>query len=151
VFVKLILPALLEAKDPGFRPIKYALFPPLGLAALAGYLDDEDQVVFEDEHIMALTTDDRPDLVVMSVYITSVYCTYQLADHYRRRGSHVALGGLHVTALPDEAARNADTVFSGPGRTPGRASSPTSGVERPWPATSRRSARCWVPRRCGLT
>jgi Radical SAM superfamily len=38
---------------------------------------------------------------------------------------------------------------SGPGRTPGRAFSPTSGVERHWPATSRRSARCWVPRRCG--
>ena len=71
MFVKLILPALLEAKDPGFRPIKYALFPPLGLAALAGYLDDEDQVVLEDEHVMSLTTDDRPDLAVMSVYITS--------------------------------------------------------------------------------
>jgi phosphosulfolactate synthase len=40
VDVKLILPALLEAKNPGFRPIKYALFPPLGLAALAGYLRD---------------------------------------------------------------------------------------------------------------
>ena len=36
--VKFILPALLEATDPGFRPIKYALFPPLGLASLAGYL-----------------------------------------------------------------------------------------------------------------
>jgi hypothetical protein len=65
VFVKLILPALLEAKDPGFRPIMYALFPPLGLAALAGYLDPDDQVVLEDEHVMPLTTDDRPDLVVM--------------------------------------------------------------------------------------
>jgi len=42
--VKLILPALLEATDPGFRPIKYALFPPLGLAALAGYLDADDDV-----------------------------------------------------------------------------------------------------------
>lgn len=115
MFVKLILPALLEAKDPGFRPIKYALFPPLGLAALAGYLDDEDQVVLEDEHVMPLTTDDRPDLVVMSVDITSAYRADQLADHYRRRGSHVALGGLHVTALPDEAARHADTVFLGPG------------------------------------
>ena len=36
MFVKLILLALLEAKAPGFRPITYALFPPLGLAALAG-------------------------------------------------------------------------------------------------------------------
>jgi len=152
VFVKLILPALLEAKDPGFRPIKYALFPPLGLAALAGYLHDGDQVVLEDEHVMALTTDDRPDLVVMSVYITSAYRAHQLANHHRRRGSHVALGGLDVTALPDEAARHADTrCSSGPGRTPGRAFSPTSGVERHWPAMSRESARCWVRRRCGVT
>lgn len=36
-------------------------------------------------------------------------------DHYRRRGTHVALGGLHVTSLPDEAASHADTIFVGPG------------------------------------
>ena len=29
--VKMILPALTEAKSPFFRPIKYSLFPPLGL------------------------------------------------------------------------------------------------------------------------
>ena len=29
--VKLILPALIEAKSPFWRPIKYSLFPPLGL------------------------------------------------------------------------------------------------------------------------
>lgn len=28
--VKLILPALTEAKSPYWRPIKYSLFPPLG-------------------------------------------------------------------------------------------------------------------------
>ena len=32
----MILPALTEAKSPFFRPIKYSLFPPLGLATLAG-------------------------------------------------------------------------------------------------------------------
>jgi radical SAM superfamily enzyme YgiQ (UPF0313 family) len=49
------------------------------------------------------------------VYITSAYRAYALADHYRRRGAHVALGGLHVTSLPDEAAQHADTIFLGPG------------------------------------
>ena len=29
--VELLLPALTEAKSPFFRPIKYSLFPPLGL------------------------------------------------------------------------------------------------------------------------
>jgi hypothetical protein len=34
----MILPALTEATSPFWRPIKYSLFPPLGLATLAGYL-----------------------------------------------------------------------------------------------------------------
>jgi hypothetical protein len=34
----MILPALTEATSPLFRPIKYSLFPPLGLATLAAYL-----------------------------------------------------------------------------------------------------------------
>jgi radical SAM superfamily enzyme YgiQ (UPF0313 family) len=112
---KLILPALLEAHDPGWRPVKYALFPPLGLAALAAYFDPSDQVTLEDEHVQPLSLDDRPDLVVMSVYITSAYGAYRIADAYRARGCHVALGGLHVTSMPEEAARHADTIFLGPG------------------------------------
>ena len=113
--VKLILPALTEARSPLFRPIKYSLFPPLGLATLAGFLDDEDEANLQDEHVEALDLDDEPDLVVIQVYITSAYRAYRIADHYRRKGAYVVLGGLHVTSLPDEAAAHADTIFLGPG------------------------------------
>ncbi len=113
--VKLILPALTEAKSPLFRPIKYSLFPPLGLATLAGYLRGDDEAVLQDEHVEVLDLDDSPDLVVIQVYITSASRAYRLADHYRRRGAYVVLGGLHVTSLPDEAARHSDTIFLGPG------------------------------------
>src|SRR5256714_11997069 len=113
--VKMILPALTEAKSPLFRPIKYSLFPPLGLATLAGYLDERDEVSLHDEHVEILRLDDLPDLVVIQVYITSAYRAYEIADRYRARGAHVALGGLHVTALPEEAAAHADTIFTGPG------------------------------------
>ena len=113
--VKMILPALTEAKSPFFRPVKYSLFPPLGLATLAGYLDDGVEVTLQDEHVEAIKLDDCPDLVVIQVYITSARRAYQLADHYRRRGSYVVLGGLHVTSLPEEAAAHADTIFLGPG------------------------------------
>jgi radical SAM superfamily enzyme YgiQ (UPF0313 family) len=115
VRVKLILPALTEAKSPFFRPIKYSLFPPLGLATLAGYLDDDDEITLQDEHVETLDLDDEPDLVVIQAYITSARRAYELADHYRRCGSYVVLGGLHVTALPEEAAPHADTIFLGPG------------------------------------
>src|SRR3989440_5947399 len=111
----MILPALTEATSPFFRPIKFSLFPPLGLATLAGYLDDTDDVVVSDEHVEKLLLDDAPDLVVIQVYITSARRAYEIADLYRSRGSHVALGGLHVTSLPEEAAQHADTIFLGPG------------------------------------
>jgi radical SAM superfamily enzyme YgiQ (UPF0313 family) len=115
VKVKMILPALTEATSPFWRPIKYSLFPPLGLATLAGYLRDDDEVTIQDEHVERLDLDDTPDLVVIQVYITSAYRAYAIADGYRQRGIHVALGGLHVTSLPDEAAAHADTIFTGPG------------------------------------
>lgn len=113
--IKFILPALTEATSPFFRPIKYSLFPPLGLATLAGYLAPDDDVELQDEHVEKLRLDDRPDVVVIQVYITSARRAYELADRYRAAGAHVALGGLHVTSLPDEAAAHADSIFLGPG------------------------------------
>ncbi len=113
--VKMILPALTEAKSPFFRPIKYSLFPPLGLATLAGYLNDDDDVSIQDEHVESLDLTDEPDLVVIQVYITSAYRAYEIADYYRKKGVYVALGGLHVTSLPEEAKNHGDTLFLGPG------------------------------------
>src|SRR5438128_11831261 len=113
--VKLILPPLTEATSPFWRPIKYSLFPPLGLATLAAYLAPDNEATLVDEHVEPLRLDDEPDLVIIQVYITNAYRAYRIADHYRARGAYVALGGLHVTSLPDEAAPHADTIFLGPG------------------------------------
>ena len=112
--VKFILPALTEAKSPFWRPIKYSLFPPLGLATLAAYLGPDDEAELVDDHVEQICTDDAPDLVVIQVYITNAYRAYAMADHYRARGCFVALGGLHVTSLPEEAAPHADAIFLGP-------------------------------------
>jgi len=113
--VTFILPALTEATSPYWRPIKYSLFPPLGLATLAAYLSPDDEAAIEDEHVRRLRLEDSPDLVVIQVYITSARRAYAIADQYRARGVFVALGGLHVTSLPDEAAAHADAIFLGPG------------------------------------
>src|SRR5262245_33617103 len=113
--VKFILPALTEATSPYWRPIKYSLFPPLGLATLAAYLHPDDEAVIVDEHVEPLHTHDRPDLVAIQVYITNARRAYALADAYRAKGVFVVLGGLHVTSLPEEAAAHADAIFLGPG------------------------------------
>src|SRR5947209_7371772 len=137
--VKMILPALTEATSPLFRPIKYSLFPPLGLATLAGYLPADAEVTIEDEHVEHVRLDDAPDLVVIQAYITSARRSYELADHYRRRGARVVIGGLHPTSLPDEAAAHADTVFIGPGESTWPISPIWLPVRRP-AATRRRPA-----------
>ena len=111
----MILPALMEAKSPYWRPIKYSLFPPLGLATLAAYCSPDDEIELQDEHVEELHTNDQPDIVVIQVYITNAFRSYALADHYRKRGVYVCLGGLHVSSLPDEARTHADSIFIGPG------------------------------------
>ena len=113
--IKMILPALTEAKSPFFRPIKYSLFPPLGLASLAAYVPAHWEVELVDEHVETLELNDNPDMVVIQVYITNAYRAYDIADHYRSRGVYVCLGGLHVTSLPGEAQKHADSIFTGPG------------------------------------
>ena len=111
----MILPALTEAESPFWRPIKYSLFPPLGLATLAAYLSPFDEIELQDQHVEKVNLNDSPDLVIIQVYITNAYRAYAFADHYRQKGAYVVLGGLHVTSLPEEAALHADSIFIGPG------------------------------------
>jgi len=115
VKIKFILPALEEAKSPYWRPIKYSLFPPLGLATLASLCDDLDEIEVVDEHIEEINLNDEPDLVCIESYITNANRAYEIADFYRKRGIKVAIGGIHATSLPIEAKNHADTVLLGLG------------------------------------
>jgi len=112
--VKLILPSLTEAKSPFWRPVKYSLFPPIGLATIASYLDPDDEIKLSDQHVEKLNLDDSPDLVLIQVYITNAKRAYSIAQQYKNRGIYVVLGGLHVTSLPNEAIKFANTIILGP-------------------------------------
>lgn len=113
--IKFILPALEEAKSPFWRPIKYSLFPPLGLATLASLCNESDELEIVDEHVEDINLDDEPDLVCIQSYITNAYRAYDIADSYRQRGVKVAIGGLHATSMPDEAKKHADVLLLGLG------------------------------------
>jgi radical SAM superfamily enzyme YgiQ (UPF0313 family) len=55
------------------------------------------------------------DLVAISTFSAQVKESYAIADRLRAGGVKVAMGGLHVSALPDEAAEHADYVIIGEG------------------------------------
>lgn len=104
---------------PGFveRSKVIASLPSLGLLTLAGLTRDQHECVYRDIKDMR-AMDDLPedfDLVAISSYSAQIGEAYALADRYRARGVPVVLGGLHVTAVPQEAARHADAVVVGEG------------------------------------
>lgn len=52
-------------------------------------------------------------VVAISAMTATVTWAYRFADACRKRGIHVILGGIHPTALPEEAAMHADSVVIG--------------------------------------
>lgn len=53
------------------------------------------------------------DLIGFTVLTPQAPWVYRTADRLRTMGKQVLLGGIHVTALPDEAARHADAIVLG--------------------------------------
>jgi radical SAM superfamily enzyme YgiQ (UPF0313 family) len=89
---------------------------PLWVGTLASHTPDDVELSFRDDGLEPIDLDeesDAPDLVGISVSSKTAARAYQIADAYRRRGSQVVLGGIHVTALPEEGLEHADAVVSG--------------------------------------
>lgn len=55
------------------------------------------------------------DLVAISTFSAQVFEAYAVADRLRAAGVQVAMGGLHVSVLPEEALAHADHVIVGEG------------------------------------
>jgi radical SAM superfamily enzyme YgiQ (UPF0313 family) len=55
----------------------------------------------------------KGDLVGISVWTATAPWAYRFADAARAAGKKVVLGGIHATAMPEEAAAHADAVVTG--------------------------------------
>lgn len=104
---------------PGFveRSQVIASLPSLGLLTLAGltpfgvdleYLEVPDLAQWDG-------VAQEFDAVAISSFSAQIREAYKLADRYRALGTKVILGGLHVSALPEEARHHADAVVIGEG------------------------------------
>lgn len=54
------------------------------------------------------------DIVAITAITSSVKRGYELAEYFKKKGSHTVMGGHHVSLLPEEAMQYADTVLTGP-------------------------------------
>ena len=117
---------------PGFvhRSKAIASLPSLGLLYLAACTPPEHDL----EYFEAESSGSEPaavyrcDLVAISTFSAQIFEAYAIADRLRQAGVRVAMGGLHVSVLPEEAAAHADYVIIGEG-------------EHAWPAVVAAAAR----------
>ena len=117
---------------PGFveRSKQVAALPSLGLLYLAAVTPEGHEL----RYFEAPTEDDVPealfdcDLVAISTFSAQIFEAYRVATRLRERGIRVAMGGLHVSSLPEEALEFADYVVVGEG-------------ENVWPAVVKSAER----------
>ncbi len=94
-------------------PFRKKLFPPLGLMTLAAYTPEDGELRIIDEQIDGIDFDDVPDLVGITTLTATAWRAYEIAERYRSLGSKVVLGGIHASAVPEEALEHADSVVIG--------------------------------------
>ncbi|MFP4210970.1 MAG: B12-binding domain-containing radical SAM protein [Alkalispirochaeta sp.] len=83
------------------------------LPTIAGLTPDDHDVMIRDENHREIDFAVPVDIVGLTGMTQQAPRAYEIADEFRRRGVHVAMGGIHATVMPDEALEHVDTVFIG--------------------------------------
>jgi radical SAM superfamily enzyme YgiQ (UPF0313 family) len=107
---------------PGFldRSKVIASLPSLGLLTLASHTPENWEVVYRElddyvdsdlEEIINLS----PNLIAFSSLTARINETYLLSNKFRKLGFITSIGGLHVSALPEEGIKYADSIIQGEG------------------------------------
>jgi radical SAM superfamily enzyme YgiQ (UPF0313 family) len=86
---------------------------PLSMALLASLTPTDIEVRFYDDRMEEIPFDEPSDLVAISVETFTAQRSYKIARAFRARGVPVVIGGYHVTLIPDEAQREADSIVIG--------------------------------------
>ena len=107
---------LITASSPAIRRVRRSRvlnFQQITMPYLAAFVPPEWKVIHIDEEVSPIDITIAVDLVGITFHTPSAFHVYDLAAQFRKRGIPVALGGPHVTLMPDEAQAHADVIFVG--------------------------------------
>ncbi len=97
-----------------FKAKKLNLLP-LTLPYLAALIPQEHRVMLTDEKTQNVDMDPDCDAVMFTVWTLNSLRAYDLADHFRKTGIPVIMGGPHCFFHHEEVLRHADAVAIGEG------------------------------------
>ncbi len=110
--IKLINPGQLTPEGKPVRLHK-EFCPGLTLPYLAALFPAGHKIEIIEEGLKQLNYDEPVDLVGITAMTSRAPRAYQIADHFKKRGVPVVMGGFHVSALPEEALRHCDAIVQG--------------------------------------
>jgi radical SAM superfamily enzyme YgiQ (UPF0313 family) len=91
----------------------YTMPPSLALPIIAALTPGNVEVNLTDDNISPVDFDENADLVAISCFTPQAGRAYEIADEFRKHGTKTIIGGIHPTAVPDEALLHADSVCIG--------------------------------------
>ncbi|SHI20680.1 Radical SAM superfamily enzyme YgiQ, UPF0313 family [Sporobacter termitidis DSM 10068] len=99
-----------------FRRKQFNNFVQITMPYLAAFIDEAlYEITLVDEYNEKIPFDRFFDLVAITVNTPNAYHCYKISRIFRERGARVALGGPHVTLMPDEARAYCDHILVGEG------------------------------------
>lgn len=107
---------LITASADGIRKARrsrFLNFQQITMPYLAARVPTNWQVTHVDEEAEKIDWAQRPDVVGITFHTPSADHAYDLSARFRAHGACVAMGGPHVTLVPEEAALHADAIFVG--------------------------------------
>jgi len=88
-------------------------YPAIGLGMISALTPDQFHIQLVDEANEPVPYGKRWDLALIVGLTHQMPNAYFISDRLRSEGTKVILGGMHVTALPDEALLHADSIIVG--------------------------------------
>jgi radical SAM superfamily enzyme YgiQ (UPF0313 family) len=109
----LILPKNTRSYWGGVSKSGKAGFVRLNLPTIAALTPKDWDVEILDARVKPVDYNARVDLVGITGFTSEMPSAYEIADDFRKKGIKVVMGGVHASAMPDEALHHADSVVVG--------------------------------------
>jgi radical SAM superfamily enzyme YgiQ (UPF0313 family) len=88
-------------------------FSRLSLATVAALFPRGTKIEIINDSIEEIDYNENVDLVGMTSITATTPRAYEIADKFREKGVPVIMGGMHASALPEEAIKHVDAVVIG--------------------------------------
>lgn len=111
--MKLLLITASSMEMQAIRKSRVIGFQQCTMPYLAALTPEDWEIEHVDEEVEKVDFNKTYDLVAITFHTPSARHAYDLAAKFRKRGIIVAIGGPHVTLMPEEAQQNADIIFVG--------------------------------------